>query len=115
MSTAVLAGAQLEDWIADSEADYLSKAKEAAQKLSFLRQNRGIWRQQLEQSPLGDPMGLMRAIEDPSARWRGNTLLQIPIVNFKLSAESSGITYGASLHFISQLNPILLAAWPASK
>ena len=64
MSTAVLAGAQLEDWIADSEADYLSKAKEAAQKLSFLRQNRGIWRQQLEQSPLGDPMGLMRAIED---------------------------------------------------
>ena len=27
MSTAVLAGAQLEDWIADSEADYLSKAK----------------------------------------------------------------------------------------
>ena len=41
MSTAVLAGAQLDDWIADSVDDYLSKAKEAAQKLSFLRQNRG--------------------------------------------------------------------------
>ena len=38
MSTAVLAGAQLDDWIADSADDYLSKAKEAAQQLVFLRQ-----------------------------------------------------------------------------
>ena len=40
MSTAVLAGAQLDDWIADSEDDYLFKAKKAAQQLAFLRQNR---------------------------------------------------------------------------
>ena len=36
MSTAVLAGAQLDDWIANSADDYLSKAKESAQQLSFL-------------------------------------------------------------------------------
>ena len=64
MSTAVLAGAQLDDWIADSADDYLSKAKEASQQLSFLRQNRMKWRKQIQQSPLGDPMGLMKALED---------------------------------------------------
>ena len=42
MSTAVLAGAQLDDWIADSEDDYLSKAKEAAQQLTFLATNREV-------------------------------------------------------------------------
>ena len=64
MSTAVLAGAQLYDWIADSEEDYLSKAIEAAQQLSFLRHNRQKWRVQIQQSPLGDPMSLMNALED---------------------------------------------------
>ena len=64
MSTAVLAGAQLEDWITDSEDDYLCKARAAARQLSSLRTNRGKWRQQLQQSPLGDPIGLMRALED---------------------------------------------------
>ena len=64
MSTAVLAGAQLDDWIADSVDDYLFKAKKAAQQLSFLRLNRNQWRQQLQRSPLGDPVGLMTALED---------------------------------------------------
>lgn len=64
MSTAVLAGAQMEDWIADTEDDYCSKAVKAAQDLSLLRNNRSKWRQQLQQSPLGDPLGLMRALED---------------------------------------------------
>ena len=64
MSTAVLAGAELDDWIADSEEDYLYKAIEAAQQLSSLRNNRGEWRQRLVQSPLGDPLSLMRALED---------------------------------------------------
>ena len=36
MSTAVLAGAQLNDWIADSPDHYLAKAKEAAQQVVFL-------------------------------------------------------------------------------
>ena len=64
MSTAVLAGAQLNDWIADSEDDYFLKAKKAAQQLSFLRNNRAMWRQKLQQSPLGDPIGLMKALEN---------------------------------------------------
>ena len=63
MSTAVLAGAQLDDWIANSADDYLSKAKESAQQLSFLRHNRKMWRHRLQLSPLGDPMGLMNALE----------------------------------------------------
>ena len=63
MSTAVLAGAQLDDWIADSVDNYLCKAKEAAQQLSFLRQNRMKWRQHLQESPLGDPKDLMKALE----------------------------------------------------
>ena len=63
MSTAVLVGAQLDDWIADSANDYLSKAKQAADQLSVLRQNRMKWRHQLLQSPLGDPTGLMCALE----------------------------------------------------
>ena len=63
MSTAVLAGAQLDDWIADSVDNYLCKAKEAAQQLSFLRQNRMKWRQHLQESPLGDPKDLMQALE----------------------------------------------------
>ena len=60
----MLAGAQLEDWITNSEDDYLCKARAAARQLSSLRTNRGKWRQQLQQSPLGDPIGLMRALED---------------------------------------------------
>ena len=55
MSTAVLAGAQLEIGSLIQKL-IIFPSKEAAQKLSFLRQNRGIWRQQLEQSPLGDPL-----------------------------------------------------------
>ena len=63
MSTAVLAGAQLHDWIADSPEDYIYKAKEAARQVSSLRRNRAKWRQQLQQSPLGDPVGLLRSLE----------------------------------------------------
>tara|TARA_B100000674_G_scaffold488042_1_gene499498 strand:+ start:114 stop:1193 length:1080 start_codon:yes stop_codon:yes gene_type:complete len=64
MSTAVLAGAQMHEWIADSVADYLSIALKCAQELGSLRSNRQKWRNQLQLSPLGDPMGLMHALED---------------------------------------------------
>ena len=64
MSTAVLAGAQLDNWIADSADNYIEKAIEAAQHLSSLRQSRCTLRQHLQDSPLGDPVGLMHAIED---------------------------------------------------
>ena len=39
------------------------QSKRAAQQLSFLRQNRKMWRHRLQLSPLGDPMGLMNALE----------------------------------------------------
>ena len=64
MSTAVLAGAQLDDWITESADSYLAKAQEAAQQLSFLRNNRSMWRIRLMRSPLGDPEGLMNALEE---------------------------------------------------
>ena len=64
MSTAVLAGAQLDDWITDSVDSYLAKAQEAAQQLSFLRNNRSMWRTQLMRSPLADPAGLMNELEE---------------------------------------------------
>ena len=101
MSTAVLAGAKLDDWIADSEEDYLSKAKNAALQLSFLRQNRDRWRRLLQQSPLGDPIDLMHSLRMHLPRWRINTRPQCLITRFKLLAESSNITDRTPLHFTS--------------
>ena len=54
----------MHEWIADSVADYLSIALKCAQELGSLRSNRQKWRNQLQLSPLGDPMGLMHALED---------------------------------------------------
>lgn len=78
MSTAVLAGAQLDDWIADSVDDYLFKAKKAAQQLAFLRQNRHQLRQQLQHSPLGDPVGLMKALEEAFTAMANNQIAAVP-------------------------------------
>ena len=64
MSTAVLSGAHLDEWIAESEDDYLEKAEQAGQQLSSLRKNRLHWRRKLQNSPLGDPVGLMRELEN---------------------------------------------------
>ena len=64
MSTAVLAGAQLDDWIVDSPDNYVSKAKESSLNLTYLRKNRTKLRHHLQRSPLGDPMGLMHALEN---------------------------------------------------
>lgn len=63
MSTAVLAGSELDDWIANSEANYLSIAVQAAEQITSLRGTRAHWRSKLQYSPLGDPMGLMRSLE----------------------------------------------------
>lgn len=54
MSTAVLQGAGLSEWIAHSEADYLALAQQAAQRLSAIRSGRNQLRTHLQSSPLGD-------------------------------------------------------------
>jgi predicted O-linked N-acetylglucosamine transferase (SPINDLY family) len=63
MSTAVLHGAGLADWCADSEADYLQLAIVQAANVQHLRQSRPSWRSRLQQSPLGDAVDLMRQLE----------------------------------------------------
>jgi hypothetical protein len=62
MSTAVLQGAGLHQWIATSEADYLAIAQRAALDLTSLRQGRAGLRAQLQASELGDAAGLNRAL-----------------------------------------------------
>ena len=58
MSTAVLQGAGLSEWIAHSEADYLALAQQAAERLSAIRASRNQLRAHLQSSPLGDATDL---------------------------------------------------------
>lgn len=63
MSTAVLHGAALPNLCAESEQQYLELALEQAANLSWLRQNRSHWRDQLKSNPLGDAADLMHHLE----------------------------------------------------
>jgi protein O-GlcNAc transferase len=63
MSTAVLHGAGLHDWCVASEQEYLDLAIRQAANLSWLRQNRSHWRQQVISNPLGDAADLMQHLE----------------------------------------------------
>ena len=58
MSTAVLAGAQLSEWISSSEQDYLEKAIRAASQKRHLRISRDRLRQHVQESQLHDVKGL---------------------------------------------------------
>ena len=62
MSTAVLEGAGMPQWIAGSEAEYLTIARHAAHQLQVLRQGRAALRAQLQASALGDAAGLNRTL-----------------------------------------------------
>ena len=62
MTTAVLAGAHLPEWIASSEDDYFNKALLAASQRQKLRQSRDQLRQQLQASPLGDAAALNESL-----------------------------------------------------
>ncbi len=64
MSTAVLHGAGLADWVANDESAYVSLALQQVDRLEQLRVKRPQWRQRLKQSPLGDAAGLMAALEE---------------------------------------------------
>ena len=63
MSTAVLTGASLPEWIASDQPGYIKLACEHAANLSHLRANRDHWRHQLQASPLGDAEDLMHHLE----------------------------------------------------
>ena len=52
MSTAVLSGAKMSEWIAQDRAGYIKLACEHATRVSELRANRGVWRRKLQESPL---------------------------------------------------------------
>ena len=64
MSTAVLHGAAMPEWCARSPQHYLQLAQQQAHRLSWLRQNRGHWRHQLQHNPLGDAADLMVHLEE---------------------------------------------------
>jgi protein O-GlcNAc transferase len=63
MSTAVLQGAGMTDWCANTPQHYVSLAKQQADRLAELRQNRDRWRSQVMHHPLGDAADLMHHLE----------------------------------------------------
>lgn len=64
MSTSVLSGANLEEWIAFTEQEYFEKALQAASQCQTLRESREKLRTHLQASPLGDAASLCRALGD---------------------------------------------------
>ena len=63
MSTAVLHGAGLNQWISTSEEQYIALASAQAEQLQALRSRRDHWRSQLKSSPLGNAADLMYHLE----------------------------------------------------
>ena len=63
MSTAVLEGCGLEDWVAFDERSYVQLAKEQSANVHQLRDSRCRWRQEIQASPLGDAFDLMHHLE----------------------------------------------------
>ena len=63
MSTAVLHGAGLDEWISASEEQYIAIASRQADQLQALRSRRDHWRSQLQSSPLGNAADLMYHLE----------------------------------------------------
>ena len=63
MSTAVLSGAGMDDWVAADAPAYIALAQLHAAALKELRANRQQWRRRLQASPLGDAADLMFHLE----------------------------------------------------
>lgn len=63
MSTSVLHGAGLEEWCANTEADYVKIALSASRNVNNLRSSRINWRTKLANSALGDASGLMKSLD----------------------------------------------------
>ena len=64
MSTAVLQGAGLNEWISASEQQYIELACAQAEQLQSLRSRRDHWRRHLQSSPLGNAADLMFHLEN---------------------------------------------------
>ena len=74
MSTAVLAGANMNEWIAQDLPEYINLAREHAVHVSKLRANRDHWRRQLLSSPLGDAADLIHHLEDAFSQMNAQML-----------------------------------------
>ena len=76
MAAAVLAAAELEEWITESVEQYLQLAVQQANpnRLVWLRNNRESWRHQVQQSPLGDAASLMQTLEATFAKLIENAI-----------------------------------------
>jgi predicted O-linked N-acetylglucosamine transferase (SPINDLY family) len=74
MSTAVLQGAGLNEWISASEQHYIALACAQADQLQALRNRRDHWRSQLQSSPLGNAADLMYHLEQAFSAMHANAL-----------------------------------------
>ena len=63
MSTAVLTGANLTEWVAYSKQEYIDLACSQLDQLQALRSKRDHWRAQVQASPLGNASDLMYNLE----------------------------------------------------
>ena len=63
MSTAVLEGCGLQEWVAADECSYVELAIEQAANLHKLRSSRDSWRHKIKTSPLGDASDLINHLE----------------------------------------------------
>ena len=76
MSTAVLHGALLPEWVCPSPEAYLSLACAQAEQLQSLRSRRDHWRRQLQSSPLGNAADLMYHLEQAFSAMHVKALAQ---------------------------------------
>jgi len=77
MSTAVLAGAGLPEWIAADGHSYVALAQRMAADVASLRANRAQWRQKLQASPLGDAADLMVHLEEAFSAMHAQVLSRL--------------------------------------
>ena len=74
MSTAVLTGANMPEWVAHDRAGYINLARENAARLVEMRAMREHWRFQLQNSPLGDASDLMNNLEAAFSQMKSEVL-----------------------------------------
>ena len=84
MSTAVLAGAQMFDWIADSPDRLSVHSKRSSAAIVFLRQNRDKWRRSFNNHLWVIPLSLMNALEDSFSAMASTIIEKVLIIRFKL-------------------------------
>jgi len=76
MSTAVLYGALMPEWVCTSVEAYLDLACSKLDQLQALRNRRDHWRSQLQSSPLGNAADLMYHLEDAFSAMHAKALGQ---------------------------------------